>query len=108
MSPWPGRSGKDTPPAELRAHVETIWAIACTLTGDEVTAVEVVKQVASGTLPQPQPFRQRGLRLEVVIAAPEAAAARVFSPLDRRARAGAYATALSPQASALRRAFSRR
>ncbi len=108
MSPWPSRRGKEAQLAALRAHVETMWAIACTLTGDEVTAVEVVKQVVRGTLPQRQPFSQRGLRLEVVVAATEAAAARVFSPLDRRARARAYATALSPQASALRRAFSRR
>ena len=32
----------------------------------------------------------------------------MFSPLDRRVRASAYAAALSPRASALRRAFSRR
>jgi hypothetical protein len=92
----------------LRAHVQSIWQIACTLTGDEATAVEVVRQVVGGTLPQPSRFRQRGLRLEIVIAATEAAAARVFSPLDRRARSGAYAAALGLQAAALRRAFSRR
>ena len=85
-----------------------MWAIACTLTGDEATAGEVVKEVVRGTLPQPYRSRQRGLRLEVVIATTEAGAARAFSPLVRRARSGAYAAALSPRASALRRAFSRR
>ncbi len=110
MALWRRRKGKDAQLANsLRAHVETMWAIACTLTGDEATAVEVVKEVIrGGTLPQPYRSRQRGLRLEVVIATTEAGAARAFSPLDRRARSGAYAAALSPQASALRRAFSRR
>ena len=108
MTPWPRRKGKESQLTKLRAHVETTWAIGCCLTGDEATAVEVVRQVARGTLPQTLRFRESGLRLEVVIAATDAAAGRVFSPLDRRARAGAYAAALSPQASALRRAFSRR
>jgi len=92
----------------LRGHVEAMWAVACTLTGDEETAVEVVKEVVRGTLPPPHRLRQRGLRLEVVVASTDAAAARVFSPTDRRLRAGAYGAALSPQAAALRRAFSRR
>ena len=43
-----------------------------------------------------------------MIAATEAAAARVFTPLVRRLRPRASAAALSPQASALQRAFSRR
>ena len=103
------RKGKEAQLADsLRAHVETMWAIACTLTGDEATAVEVVKEVVRGTLPQPYRSRQRGLRLEVVIATTEAGAARAFSPLARPVRSRAYAAALSPQASALRRAFSRR
>ncbi len=85
-----------------------MWQIACTLTGDEATASEVVKQVVGGTLPQPYRSRQRGLRLEVVIATTEAGAARVFTPLVRRVRPRACAIALSPQASALQRAFSRR
>ena len=109
MTPWHRRQGKEARLVNsLRGHVETAWAIACTLTGDETTAVEVVKEVVRGTLPQPYRSRQRGLRLEVVIAATEAGAARAFSPLDRRVRSGAYAAVLSPQASALRRAFSRR
>ena len=110
MAPWRRRKGKkDAQLANsLRAHVETMWAIACTLTGDEVIAIEVVKEVIRGTLPQPYRSRQRGLRLEVVIATTEAGAARAFSPLDHRVRSRAYAAALSPQASALRRAFSRR
>ena len=109
MTPWHRRQGKEARlVSSLRGHVETMWAIACTLTGDEATAVEVVKEVVRGTLPQPYRSRQRGLRLEVVIAATEAGAARAFSPLDRRVRSGAYAAVLSPQASALRRAFSRR
>ena len=109
MTPWHRRQGRDARlVSSLRGHVETMWAIACTLTGDEATAVEVVKEVVRGTLPQPYRSRQRGLRLEVVIAATEAGAARAFSPLDHRVRSGAYAAALSPQASALRRAFSRR
>ena len=85
-----------------------MWAIACTLTGDEATAVEVVKDVVRGSLPRPHRFRQGGRRIEIVIAATEAAAARVFSPLDHRDRAKGYVAALSPRASALRRAFSRR
>lgn len=89
-----------------------MWQIAFTLTGDEATAAEVVqqvvKQVVAGTLPQPHRSRQGGMRLEVVIAAIDAAAARVFSPLDRRVRPRAYAAAHSLQASALQRAFSRR
>ncbi len=109
MAPWQRRKRKDARLASsLRAHVETMWAIACTLTGDEATAGEVVKEVVRGTLPQPYRSRQRGLRLEVVIATTEAGAARAFSPLVRRARSGAYAAALSPRASALRRALSRR
>ncbi len=110
MAPWRRRKGKKDARREtaLREHVEAMWAVACTLTGDETTAVEVVKEVVRGTLPRPHRLRQRGLRLEVVIAATDAAAARVFSPLDRRLRTGAYAAALGPQASALRRAFSRR
>src|SRR5271170_5863445 len=106
MAPWPGRKTKEAQLADaLRSHVQTTWAIACTLTGDEATAVEVVKEVVGATLPEPHRFRQRGLRLEVVIAATEAAAARVFSPLDRRVRLRAQEADLSPQASALRRAF---
>ena len=109
MTPWHRRQGKEARLVNsLRGHVETTWAIACTLTGDEATAVEVVKEVVRGTLPQPYGSRQRGLRLEVVIAATEAGAARAFSPLDHRVRSGAYVAVLSPQASALRRAFSRR
>ena len=109
MPHWRRRKGENAQLAStLRGHVETTWAIACALTGDEATAREVVKEVVRGTLPQPHRFRQRGPRLEVVIAATEAAAARVFSPLDHRVRVGGFAAALGPQASALRRAFSRR
>src|ERR1700691_2285754 len=103
------REGKEAQLADsLRAHVETMWAIACTLTGDEATAIEVVKEVVRGTLAQPYRSGQRGLRLEVVIATTEAGAARAFSPLARPARSSAYTAALGPQALALRRAFSRR
>jgi hypothetical protein len=109
MTPWHRRQGRDARLVNsLRGHVETMWAIACTLTGDEATAVEVVKEVVRGTLPQPYRSRQRGLRLEVVIAATEAGATRAFSPLDHRVRSGSFAAVLGPQASALRRAFSRR
>jgi hypothetical protein len=109
MTPWHRRQGREARLVNsLRGHVETMWAIACTLTGDEATAVEVVKEVVRGTLPQPYRSRQRGLRLEVVIAATEAGAARAFSPLDHRVRSGSYVTVLGPQGSALRRAFSRR
>jgi hypothetical protein len=109
MAPWRRGKGKDAQLANaLRAHVETMWAIACTLTGDEATSLEVVKQVVREALPEPDRFCQEGLRLEVVIAAIEAGAARVFSPLEHRVRPGGYAAALGPQASALRRAFSRR
>ena len=106
---WRRRKNREAQLANsLRAHVESMWQIACTLTGDEATASEVVKQVVGGTLPQPYRSRQRGLRLEVVIATTEAGAARVFTPLVRRVRPRACAIALSPQASALQRAFSRR
>lgn len=110
MAPWRRRKGGENGKAAstLRPQVETMWAIACTLTGDEATAVEVVKDVVRGSLPRPHRFRQGGRRIEIVIAATEAAAARVFSPLDHRDRAKGYVAALSPRASALRRAFSRR
>jgi hypothetical protein len=109
MTPWRNRKGKDAQlAASLRSHLETMWAISCTLTGDEGTAREIVREVVRGTLPQPYRLRQRGLRLEVVIAATEASAARVFAPLVHKDRSGSYAAALGPQASALRRAFSRR
>ena len=96
MVPRQRRKGKDAQSAPaLRAHIETIWAIASTLTGsdaaavdgdeaiavdgDEAIAVEVVKAGnARGTLPQTAPIPPKaGLRLEVVIAATEAAASRV-------------------------------
>ena len=109
MVRWHRRKSRDDLLANsLRSHVECTWQIACTLTGDEATAAEVVRQVVGGTLPQPYRSRQRGLRLEVVIAATEAAAARVFTPLVRRVSPPAPAAALSAQASALQRAFSRR
>jgi hypothetical protein len=137
---WHRRKRKDAQVLDaLRAHVETTWAIANTLTtddatavsggatavaGDQATAVEVVREVVRRTLPERRRYREPGLRLEIVIAATEAAANRTFSPHVRRNRGGAHAAPpnaaapldaaplngvpLDPRASALRRAFSRR
>jgi hypothetical protein len=136
---WHRRKGKNARLLDAsRAHVETMWAIASTvagdatavagdataLAGDPATAVEVVREVVRRTLPQRRRYRQRGLRLEIVIAATEAAATRAFSPHVRRSRSAAHAAPsneaapfevaplnaapLKDGASALRRAFSRR
>ena len=116
MVPWQTRKRKDAQLSHaLHAHVETMWSIASTLTGedapaedDESTAVEVVREVARRVLPQGRRNLHRGLKLEIVVATTEAAATRVFSPGTRRIRGGAHAAPLNPQAAALRRAFSRR
>jgi hypothetical protein len=130
---WHRRNGKDAQLLNaLRAQVETTWAIASALAvddatavaGDQATAVEVVKEVVRRTLTQRRRYREPGLRLEIVIAATEAAATRTFSPHVRGSRGGVQSAPLNtaaplkaaplnaaphnPRASALRRAFSRR
>ena len=116
MVPWQTRKRKDAQLSNaLHAHVETMWSIASTLTGDDApaegddsTAVEVVREVTRRVLPLGRRNLHRGLKLEIVVATTEAAATRVFSPGIRRIRGGAHAAPLNPQAAALRRAFSRR
>jgi hypothetical protein len=113
---WQTRKRKDAQlSSALHAHIETMWSIASTLTGDDApadsddsTAVEVVREVTRRVLPQGRRSLHRGLKLEIVVATTEAAATRVFSPGIRRIRGGAHAAPLNPQAAALRRAFSRR
>lgn len=117
MARWHRRKRKDAQLLEpLRAHVETMWAIASTLTGDDATAVadddatavEIVREVVPRTLPPLRRRRAPGLRLKIVIATTEAASTRVFSPHARRSSGAADAAPLNPRASALTRAFSRR